>query len=573
MSDSAILPPTRTPSELDARADDYVRAVARLNPIAATDWGLPGDPGGLPDYSPAGQQELLDLARGLVADAASIAPADDVDRVTAAAIEESLGAEIALEEADEWLASVNNIASPIQDVRMSFDLMDKDTPEDWGHVAARLRAVPKALAGYREALLLAASRGRVAARRQVGIGIDQSRGLARDDGFLHALAAEGEATVGESDPDLAHELHEGAAQAARAYSELADMLAEDLLDLAPEADGVGRERYARFSRASVGAVVDLDETYEWGLSELAAIDAEQRAIARDLYGEGVGVREALDRLNDDPALQLHGTDELQAWMQGLADGTIAELDGTHFDIPAPARRIECLIAPSHDGGIYYTGPSSDFSRPGRMWWAVPEGEDVFHTWQERTTVFHEGVPGHHLQISQALYEAGTLDLYRRMACWNSGHGEGWALYAEGLMAELGHQEEPWNRMGLLDSMRLRAARVALDIGVHLGKPRPRGFLPGAEGGPVWDHDFAWEFLKQNVAMADGFLDFELNRYLGWPGQAPSYKVGQRLWTQLRAEYLATAAGRGEEATLRAFHSKALRLGSLPMATLREAVLS
>ncbi|MDN6566872.1 MAG: DUF885 domain-containing protein, partial [Actinomyces sp.] len=219
-----------------------------------------------------------------------------------------------------------------------------------------------------------------------------------------------------------------------------------------------------------------------------------------------------------------------------------------------------------DGGIYYTGPSQDFSRPGRMWWAVPEGEDTFHTWQERTTVFHEGVPGHHLQISQAIAEADTLNLYRRLASWNSGHGEGWALYAEGLMAELGYQDEPANRMGLLDSMRLRAARVALDIGVHLGKERPGG-------GGVWDRDFAWAFLKENVAMADGFLDFELNRYLGWPGQAPSYKVGQRLWDQLRAEYLSWAPRHGEEATAKAFHSKALRLGSLPMATLREAVLS
>ncbi len=394
-----------TPSDLDARADSYVRDVARLNPLAATDWGLPGDPGALPDYSPAGQEQMLDLARALVTDAQRITPVDEVDRTTASAIVESLGAEIDLEEADEWLGSVNNIASPIQDIRMSFDLMDKDTAGDWGNIARRLHAVPEALAGYQDSLRLAASRGRIAARRQIGIGIEQARGLAAAGNFFSELADEGAALV-HGDADLERDLREGAVEAASAYGGLAQMLGEELLDHAPTADGIGRERYARFSRASIGAVVDLDETYEWGLAQLAEIDAQQRAIAEELYGAGTGVREALDRLNDEPSLQLHGTDALREWMQGIADGAIADLDGTQFDIPAPARRIECMIAPSQDGGIYYTGPSQDFSRPGRMWWAVPEGETTFHTWQERTTVFHEGVPGHHLQISQAIASRG-----------------------------------------------------------------------------------------------------------------------------------------------------------------------
>ncbi|MCI1663084.1 MAG: DUF885 domain-containing protein [Actinomyces sp.] len=560
---------TRVPSALDHSADDYVLTVARINPIAATDWGLPGTPGALPDYSPDGWARQLDLDRALVADAlrAQARPRDDVDRVTASAIVEGLGAQIGVSEAGEDLAAVNNIASPIQEVRDSFDLMPRETAEDWQAVADRLHAVPHALAGYEESLRLAASRGLVAARRQILIGIEESRDLADPAGALASLAEEGTANPAVRDvPGLSKALREGARAAGAAYGRLAGALESDLLGRAPEQDGVGRERYERFSRLFTGAVVDLDETYEWGLDQLARIDSEQRAIAAELYGPGTTVREAMTRLNDEPELQLHGTAALQQWMQGLADSVVADLDGTHFDIPAPAHRIECLLAPSHNGGIYYTAPSQDFSRPGRMWWSVPEGETVFHTWQERTTVFHEGVPGHHLQISQALAEAGSLNLYRRMASWNSGHGEGWALYAEGLMAELGYQDAPANRMGLLDSMRLRAARVALDIGVHLGKDRPGG-------GGIWDRDFAWRFLKENVAMADGFLSFELNRYLGWPGQAPSYKVGQRLWTQMREDYLATASSRGEEASLRAFHSKALRLGSLPMATLREAVLS
>ncbi len=565
-------PTSRTPSPLDLAADDYVKAVARINPIAATDWGLPGALGSLPDYSPAGLDEQLRLDHKMLAAAHHAAghAIDDVDRVTVSAIMENLGAAIDLAEAGEDLARVNNIASPIQDIRDGFDSMPRDSDEDWKAIADRLHAVPDALRGYEQSLLLGATRGLIVARRQIGIGIEESHALARPDSVLSALVDEGAAapavTSSPRGATLTDELRDGARVAEQAYGELAEFLADKLIDRAPEADGVGRERYARFSRQFVGAVVDLDETYAWGREQLAQIDAEQRKIATELYGTGTSVREAMDRLNEEPSLQLHGTTALQQWMQSLADSVIEDLDGVHFDIPAPARRIECLLAPSSNGGIYYTGPSQDFSRPGRMWWSVPPGEDIFHTWQERSTVFHEGVPGHHLQISQAMHESDSLNLYRRLASWNSGHGEGWALYAEGLMAELGYQDEPANRMGVLDSMRLRAARVVLDIGVHLGLPRP-------DGDGVWDRDYAWTFLADNVAMAHGFLSFELNRYLGWPGQAPSYKVGQRLWQQAREEYLSTAASRGEQPTLTAFHSKALKLGGLPMATLREAVLA
>ena len=96
-----------------------------------------------------------------------------------------------------------------------------------------------------------------------------------------------------------------------------------------------------------------------------------------------------------------------------------------------------------------------------MWWSVPEGQDTFHTWQELTTVHHEGVPGHHLQLGSALVQE-DLNLWRRAVTWNSGHGEGWALYAEQLMAELGYMDDPGFRMGMLDAQRLRAARVVVD---------------------------------------------------------------------------------------------------------------
>lgn len=196
-----------------------------------------------------------------------------------------------------------------------------------------------------------------------------------------------------------------------------------------------------------------------------------------------------------------------------------------------------------------------------MWWSVPPGVEDFGTWREKTTVYHEGVPGHHLQIAQATYRSALLNRWRRLICWVSGHGEGWALYAERLMEQLGFLDDPGDRMGMLDAQRMRAARVVLDIGVHLGMP-----CPDEWGGGTWDADKAWPFLKANVNLAEPFVRFELDRYLGWPGQAPAYKVGQRLWEQARDE---AATGSGFD--LRDFHRRALDLGSVGLDVLREAL--
>ncbi len=134
------------------------------------------------------------------------------------------------------------------------------------------------------------------------------------------------------------------------------------------------------------------------------------------------------------------------------------------------------------------------------------------------------MPGHHLQVAQTVYRSNLLNRWRRLGCWVSGHGEGWALYAERLMADLGFLDDPGDRMGMLDGQRMRAARVALDIGVHCRKDAPAEL-----GGGTWDADKAWEFFRHKVNMPESFIRFEVDRYLGWPGQAPSYKVGERLW--------------------------------------------
>jgi uncharacterized protein (DUF885 family) len=552
----------RPHTAIDAVADAYTDTLIRLNPSFATTLGVPGHETEFQDFSPAGIEGFIAAARDALRALEGLEPADDVDAVTLDAMRERLGLQLEIHESGWDAADLNNISSPAQDIRAIFDLMPTDSTEHWEHIAGRAHSVPGAIEGYIESLRSARQQGKVSASRQVSIVIEQATKYAAQDGFFAKMAAGAKTADGPLPAELQAKLDAGAAAARAGYQKLADFLSAELLPVAPAKDAVGRDRYALASRVFLGAAVDLDETYAWGVQELERLIAEQERVADEIR-PGASVEEAKAVLNSDPARQLKGTDALKAWMQELSDKAVADLAGVHFEIPDIMKTLECLIAPTDEGGIYYTGPSDDFSRPGRMWWSVPPGEDTFTTWAETTTVYHEGVPGHHLQIATATYRRELLNKWRRNVCWTSGHGEGWALYAEKLMQELGYLKDPGDHMGMLDMQRMRAARVVFDIGVHLELEVPERWGTG-----TWTPETGYEFLKQNLAISEGQLNFEFARYLGWPGQAPSYKVGQRLWEQVRSELEARP---GFE--LKAFHTKALNIGSVGLDTLKRALLS
>ncbi|MEX3507377.1 DUF885 domain-containing protein [Corynebacterium sp. LK2590] len=544
----------RQPSLLDASCDNFAADLAALTPTDATAWGVAGYEGELQDFSPEYYEAVADRTREMIADLDALDDStdesddeddfDDVDYVTAAVLRDRLCLDLDMHHRMEDLRLLNNIASPVQTIRDTLLLMPQETEEDLDAIRSRLSKVGSALAGYRDSLTEAASHGLVAANRQINEVIGQCNALTDSDSMLDELG------LAEDSAEVEH--------AKQAFEEFSAWLSTDLQPQAPTSDAFGRERYELFSHLFVGDVVDVDEAYRWGLEQLREINAEQEKIAHSLYGNECTVRTAMRKFNQEERYLLRGKDALVEWMQSTADRAIEELDGKYFDVPEQVREIECCIDPAGTGGIFYTQPADDFSRSGRMWWSVPAGQDVFHTWQELTTVHHEGVPGHHLQIGQALVEP-DLNLWRRSVCWNSGHGEGWALYAEELMAELGYMDDPGYRMGLLDAKRLRAARVVADIGLHLGKKMP-------DGSGVWDKSHVHTFMRENTAMDSANLSFEVNRYLGWAGQAPSYALGARLWRQTRDE--AVAQGMSE----REFHAEALALGSVPMSILRETIL-
>ncbi len=555
---------SRESTAVDAIANNFYEKYLELHPDEATLQGRTGHETEYRDFSPAGHQRYITLVRETLQKLKEATAQDDVDQVTIDAMNERLGLDLELDAAGLGTWELNNIASPVQGIRAIFDLMNRNTSEDWKHIAGRLHNVGGAIDGFIESLEEARQRGKVSARRQVKIVIEQTDAYIAKDGFFNQLADE----IAQNAPKHEELAREGATSAVQGYTRLNTYLRESLLPEAPTQDAVGKENYQLYSRQFLGAVIDMEETYAWGVEELDRIIAEQKAVAEEIK-PGATVAEAKEILDNDPARQLNGTEALQQWMQRTSDAAVEKLAQGYFVIEGPMRELECMIAPTQEGGIYYTGPSADFARPGRMWWSVPAGEDSFGTWRETSTVYHEGVPGHHMQISVATAIAETMNNWRSQGVWVSGHGEGWALYAERLMEELGFLSDPGDRMGMLDAQRLRAARVVFDIGLHCGLEIPTRWVDelGLEPG-IWDAESGFAFLKENLDLSEGQLRFEYLRYMGWPGQAPSYKIGQRIWEQLRdAARRAGTAGEHD----RDFHTQALKLGSMGLDSLQRAL--
>ena len=552
---------------VDAIADTYVTECTTRYPEVATFLGADGAHDGWSDYSPAGHADQLAHLRTTISALTAATPVDEREQTAKEAMLERLGTEVELYEAHITPSRVSVIAGAAQQIRSTFDLMPTDTEDAWHDITGRLRTVDQALGGVRETLVTEANAGNVSAVRQIHGTVEQIRGWTGqvgDDDFFAGLVRS--VPAGLPDPVRA-EVASAADHARAAFAEYGTWLATTLAPLAPRLDAVGEERYALGSRSFLGAVIDLEEAYSWGYAELRRIQDEQRDVARQLTGSA-DIRAAYAALDADPRRQISGAEEFRRWMQELSDQAVSDLAGSHFDIPDQIKTIECCLAPTHEGVIYYTGPTEDFRRPGRMWWAVPTGIDTFATWKEVTTVYHEGVPGHHLQIAQNAYRSDLLNRWQRQLCFVSGHGEGWALYAERLMDELGYLDDPGARMGMLDAQALRAIRVIIDIGMHLQLQIPRDNPWGFRPGERWTPAAGFEFLTAHCSNDEATLRFELDRYLGWPGQAPAYKIGERIWLEARE---AARARQGANFNLRQFHADALNLGGLGLDPLRHAL--
>jgi uncharacterized protein (DUF885 family) len=416
--------------------------------------------------------------------------------------------------------------------------------------------VPDAYRGFRATLEEGRRRGLFVAPRQVTTVVAQL------DEWLAGPYFAGLVTAG---PDAVRaDLDSAAKEADLAVAEMRDFLRDEYGPATVGTpDAVGRERYAlaarRWTGSDLGGEGQLEEAYAWGWAEHRRILAEQRVEAEKVL-PGATPMEAMRWLGlNGPAVE--GVEEVRARLQQMMDDAITALDGTHFDLAEPVRRVEARIAPPGSAAApYYTRPAQDFSRPGRTW--LPTlGRTRFPLWDLVSIWYHEGVPGHHLQLAQWAYVSRELSTYQTSLGSVGANVEGWALYAERLMDELGYFADPGERLGYLDAQQLRSVRVVIDIGMHLGLPVPddaEGTLAECRGRP-WTPDLARSFLGEYSGAELAFLDSELVRYLGIPGQAISYKLGERAWLAGRA---AAQQARGQAFDLKAWHMAALSQGSL-----------
>ena len=536
-------------SPIDQLTERHLVQYVALQPTDATALGIPGHDHELPDYTPAGFQALAELTGRSVAEAQAIQPGSPREEVAKDAFLERLGLELERYEAGVPQHQLNAIASVPAEIRQVFDLMSTETDEDWETIAIRLNQVGTALDGYRETVLEQADLGRVSAVRQVNDLANRIASWTGADGddFFAGLAAHA------PDSAVKPEVEAAAASARKSFQQFGAWLTAELAPRAPQRDACGREVYQLASRTFLGATIDFEETYAWGWAELARIEADMQAIAADLNGGDRSIEATAALLDDDPARKIHGKEAFRDWMQEKSDGAVAELGGKHFDIPDQIRTLQCMIAPTSDGAIYYTPPSEDLTRPGRTWWPLGGrgDDDRFETWSELSTVFHEGVPGHHLQAGAAKMAGDRLSRFARTTSV-SGHGEGWALYAERLADELGWFERPGTRLGMLSGSALRAVRVVIDIGVHLDLPLPDGSR--------WTFGRACEMLREHGRAEPYRVEPEVIRYFGWPGQAISYKLGERGWLAAREQAMRRPGPRGFD--LKRWHTAALSLGPI-----------
>ena len=542
-------------------SDDYINKVAELDPAAATYMGIAGHDHKMTDFSPAGHDARANNDRQTLAQLNALDSSASSDRLAAGVLRESLEISGAEYEANEHLVSIRVLAGDVDAARAIFDLMPTDTAEQWSVIAERMSKVPQAFAGMRESWKLGLDRGVKAQRRQVLASSEQLATWAgRKDApaFFEQFAESAAAVPGAP----LEQLRKAAKNASQALGETADFLINDYAPQADVRDGVGPERHALARRRFMGMKVEAKDAYEWGWAEVQRIDAEMERVAKEIL-PGATLAEVRHFLDTDPSRSIQGEGALRDWLQELMDDAMSFLiDNNHFSIPDSIRTVEAMISPPGGAAaMYYTGPSEDLSRPGRTWYPT-NGRTVFPRWSEPTTAYHEGVPGHHLQVAIATINSEKLSRFQRNT-FVSGHGEGWALYAERLMDEFGFLENPEYRLGYLYAQAFRAARIVIDTGIHCGFaiPQSSSWHPGEQ----WTPELMFEFLSAHSSSDDEFNRSEINRYLGWPGQAISYKLGERVWLDLRDD---AKKKYGAEFDLRKWHAHALDLGNLGLDLLK-----
>ncbi len=333
-----------------------------------------------------------------------------------------------------------------------------------------------------------------------------------------------------------------------AYTKLQNFLAKDYAPYGRTEPGVwslpnGDKLYRYDIRLLTTTNMDPEQIHEIGLSEVKRIEAEQLEIAKKLGFQDLKAFRA--SLKDNPRSYAKSPEDILQRYRGYIDQMRPELPklfGLLPKTPVEVREMQAFRAKEAAGADYQQG-TPDGSRPGVVWVNTSDYQhrDMLSA---ESTAYHEGIPGHHMQISIAETLPDLPDF--RKYNFNSAYAEGWALYSERLGKDIGFYKDPYSDYGRLNDEMLRAIRLVLDTGVHYKH---------------WTRQQMVDFFHEHSSVAESDLQAETDRYIAWPGQALAYKLGQLEILKLRerAEHEL-----GSSYDIRAFHDEILNGGSLPM---------
>ncbi len=341
-----------------------------------------------------------------------------------------------------------------------------------------------------------------------------------------------------------------------AYQSLYDFLEQEYLPKAPTVIGVsqmenGKSYYEERVRYYTTFDISPQEVFDTGMSEVKRIRSEMEAIIKDLAFDG-DFDDFLSFLRNDKQFYAESADELlkeAAWITKRMEGMLPKYFNTLPRMPLTVTPVPEALAPNYTAGRYSPGSYKN-TKPGEYWvntYDLPSRP----LYSLPALSLHEGVPGHHTQIMLSS-EMENVPTFRQQM-YLSAFGEGWALYTEFLGKEAGIYDTPYKEFGRLTYEMWRACRLVVDPGMHYFG---------------WTREEAVKFMAENTALSFREVNSEIDRYIGWPAQAVSYKMGELKIRELRKKAEFALADRFD---IRAFHDLVLSQGSVPMATLEKMV--
>ena len=337
------------------------------------------------------------------------------------------------------------------------------------------------------------------------------------------------------------------------FAELRRVLAEEVLPVARGEDKVGikwtpggDDSYRAAIRSFTSVDLEAEEIHQIGLDTIAALEDEYRELGADAFGiDDLGA--IYSRMKDDPSLRYETAEEVVA----ASEAAFAKAKATMADWFGRLPKADCIVSTVTQGPeAFYFPPTPDGSRPGIFFMNVADPT----SWTKygiEATVFHEGIPGHHLQLAIA-QELEDIPEFRKHSIVTA-YAEGWGLYTERLSDEMGMYGSPMDRLGMLAADSMRATRLVVDTGMHaLG----------------WSRQKALDYAIANVPTSEKAVTSEVDRYIGLPGQALAYMIGRKEIVKIRAEAEATL---GDRFDIKSFHDTVLGSGALPLPVLADLV--